>query len=106
MTNRPSPSSVTAPASSVPVSSLPGSMAAYFRGSALYHSAEYFQKKFGNAAAHTVIARLPAHFRPYVTPNAPALGVLGARIYPYPFVGELVRTMRHVVHAPDEDLFV
>ena len=77
-----------------------------FRGSALYHSVEHFQKRFGNAAAHAVIARLPPAMRAFVTPNAAALGILGARLYPYPFVGELVRTMRDVVHAPDEDAFV
>jgi len=104
MTNRTSPPSSTV--SVGPASSAPASMPAYFRGSALYNSAEHFQKKYGNVAAATVIARMPAHFRGYVTPNAPALGILGARTYPYPFVGELVRSMRHVIHAPDEDLFV
>ena len=77
-----------------------------FRGSALYHSVAYFQERYGPAAAHTVIARLPASLRGYVQPNAPALGILGARLYPYPFVGELVRTMRDTVRAPDEDVFV
>ena len=78
----------------------------HFRGSALYHSVAWFQTTYGNAAAHAVIARMSKSMRPYVTPNAPALGVLGARLYPYAFVGELVRTMRDVVHAPDEDRFV
>jgi hypothetical protein len=78
----------------------------HFRGSALYHSIAYFTNKYGPAAAHTVIARLPPNMRSYVQPNAPALGILGARSYPYPFVGELVRTMRDTVHAPDEDVFV
>ena len=77
-----------------------------FRGSALYHSVAYFAEKYGPAAAHTVIARLPQTMRGFVQPNAPALGILGARSYPYPFVGELVRTMRDTVRAPDEDRFV
>jgi serine/threonine-protein kinase len=77
-----------------------------FRGSALYQATAWFQEKHGNAAAHAVISRLPSTMRAHVTPNAPALGILGARSYPYPFVGELVRTMRHVVRAPDEDRFV
>ena len=77
-----------------------------FRGSALYHSVAHFTEKYGPATAHTVIARLPRTMRGFVQPNAPALGILGARSYPYPFVGELVRTMRDVVHAPDEDRFV
>lgn len=81
-------------------------MQGHFRGSALYSSAAHFQHKYGNAATHAVIARLPAAMRGFVTPNAPALGILGARVYPYPFIGELVRTMRTVVKAPDEDLFV
>ena len=78
----------------------------HFRGSALYHSVAYFAEKYGPAAAHTVIARLPQTMRGFVQPNAPALGILGARSYPYPFVGELVRTMRDTVRAPDEDRFV
>jgi serine/threonine protein kinase len=77
-----------------------------FRGSALYQATAWFQEKYGNAAAHAVISKLPATMRAHVTPNAPAMGILGARSYPYPFVGELVRTMRHVVRAPDEDRFV
>ncbi|MGZ3421642.1 MAG: hypothetical protein ACXWUG_06770 [Polyangiales bacterium] len=77
-----------------------------FRGSALHHSIANFEKKYGPAAAHSVIARIPLQWRELVRPNAPSLGILGARIYPYPFVGDLVRTMRDVVSAKDEDVFV
>ncbi|MFI5302528.1 MAG: hypothetical protein ACHREM_30935, partial [Polyangiales bacterium] len=47
----------------------------------------------------------PEH-RAFVQPNAALLGLLGARKYPYPFVGDLLRSMMIVVHAPDEELFL
>ncbi len=78
----------------------------HFRGSPLHHSVAHFVKAYGPSAAHDAIARLPEQYRAYVAPNAPAMGILGARSYPYPFVGELVRTMKLVVHASDEDVFV
>lgn len=77
-----------------------------FRGSALYHTARHFEQRYGPAAAHATIAKLPAAMRDHVRPNTPALGILGARTYPYPFVGELMRAMRDVVRAEDEDRFV
>jgi hypothetical protein len=77
-----------------------------FRGSPLYHSFAWFEKVHGPAAAHAVISRLPAQWRPLVRPNEPAFGVLGARVYPYPFVGEMLRTMRLVVGVKDEDVFL
>lgn len=77
-----------------------------FRGSALHHSIVHFEQRYGPAAAHGVIARLPSAWRGLVKPNAPAMGILGARIYPYPFIGDLVRTMRDVTSSRDEDAFV
>ena len=75
-----------------------------FLGSAIYGGVEAFVTKHGPAAAHAVIAKLSAGSRAYVRPNVPALGILGAKRYPYAFVGELVRTMASVARA-DEDVF-
>jgi hypothetical protein len=70
------------------------------------HSVIGFEKKYGPAAAHGVVAKIPAQHRDLVRANAPAIGILGARIYPYPFIGDFVRTMREVVNQRDEDAFV
>lgn len=77
-----------------------------FRGSPLYHSFAWFGKVYGPAASHAVISRLPTQWRPLVKPNEAAFGVLGARVYPYPFVGDMLRTMKTVVGAKDEDTFL
>jgi hypothetical protein len=77
-----------------------------FRGSPLHHSFAWFGKLYGPAAAHAVISRAPAQWRPMLRPNEPAFGVLGARVYPYAFVGDMVRTMRDVAGVKDEDTFV
>jgi hypothetical protein len=86
--------------------SIPASGAGGFRGSSLHHSIAHFEKKYGPSSAHAVIARMPPQWRGLVRPNAPSLGILGARVYPYPFIGDLVRTMRDVANAKDEDAFV
>jgi hypothetical protein len=77
-----------------------------FHGSGIVSAVEYFVQKHGNAAANDVVAKLPREHRQFVKPNSPNLGLLGARMYPYPFVGELVRTMIAVVHPPDEDAYI
>jgi hypothetical protein len=77
-----------------------------FRGSALHHSFLGFERRFGPAAAHATIVKLPPVSRVLVKPNTPAFGVLAARIYPYSFVGDMIRSMRDVVRAKDEDVFV
>jgi hypothetical protein len=77
-----------------------------FKGSALHHSFAWFERRFGPAAVHAVIAKLPANWRALVKPNERAFGILGARIYPYPFVGDTVRIMRDVANVKDEDEFV
>lgn len=97
---------MTLPDLARPVGSTPPIAAGRFRGSALYHSFAHFEARHGPAAAHAVIARLPPAWRALVSPNAKALGILGARLYPYAFVGDAVRAMRDVVHAKDEDAFV
>jgi hypothetical protein len=75
-------------------------------GTGLCGAVDYFEQKYGPAAAHTVIAKLPAQWRAYVKPNTPTLGILGAKKYPYAFVGELIRAMAAAVKAPDEDAFI
>jgi len=77
-----------------------------FRGSPLHHSFAWFGKVHGPAAMHAVISKLSPQWRALVRPNEPAFGVLGARVYPYAFVGDMVRTMRDVVGAKDEDAFL
>jgi hypothetical protein len=75
-------------------------------GTPIVASTEYFLRKYGAAAGHEVIARVPAKWRELLRPHAPALGLLGARRYPYAFIGDMVRTMRDVVRAPSEEAFV
>ncbi len=76
-----------------------------FTGTGMAGAVAYFLKRHGPAAGHAVVAKLLPRWRGYVTPNAPNLGLLGARRYPYPFVGELIRAMASSVHA-DEDRFI
>jgi hypothetical protein len=75
-------------------------------GTPLVGAFDYFLAKYGRAAGHEVVARLPVASREQLNPHAPALGVIGSRWYPYPLVGELVRTMGDVVKAPREDDFI
>ena len=76
-----------------------------FYGTGIAGSVDYFIKRFGPVAAHTAIARLPRQYRAMLQPHAPTLGILGAKKYPYPFVGELMRAMAAAVHL-EEDAFV
>ena len=73
-------------------------------GTAIVGGIEWFIKRYGNVAAHSVLAQMPPAMQLWFSPNAPALGVLGARRYPYPVVGEVVRTMARVVKVPEDDL--
>ena len=78
-----------------------------FYGSGIVGALETFITRYGNAATAAVVARLQATpWKALVTPNAPTMGILGARLYPYPFVGELVRAMIAVVRPPNEDAFI
>ena len=74
-----------------------------FLGTAVLGSVEWFLKKWGPAAGHQVIAKLSPTSRVYVQPNTPLMGILGARKYPYPFIGELFRTMAVVAKMPEDD---
>ena len=78
-----------------------------FYGSAIVGAIDFFIQKYGPAAAHAVISRLPSAMRAHVKPNAPTMGLLGAKLYPYSFIGELVRAMVAVVKPPNgEDEFI
>lgn len=80
----------------------PSSSRGNFLGTGIVGVVDYFIKKWGPSAAHSVIARLSPASRAYVTPNAPSLGLLAARKYPYAFVGELYRAMIQVARLPEE----
>lgn len=67
---------------------------------------EWYVKKYGAAAAHDVVAKMPARWHGWLKPNAPAWGILGAKKYPYAFCGDLVRTAIQVSRVGDEDSFV
>lgn len=75
-------------------------------GTGLVGAVEYFEQKYGPAAAHATIAKISPQYRYLVKPNVPVLGILGAKKYPYAFVGDLVRSMALAVRAKDEDLFI
>jgi len=79
----------------------PHSVTGHLYGTGLLGSTEHFTKKYGPAAAHAVIARLP-QWRSYLRPNDPFMGLLGARKYPYAFVGDLVRAMASVAKVGQE----
>ena len=75
-------------------------------GTGIVGGVDYFIKRYGPAATHTAIARMSPQWRPYLQPNAPLIGLLGAKKYPWPFVGELLHQMALAVKVPDEDLFL
>ena len=89
-----------------PTTSREGASLGNVYGTAVVGAIEYFEQRYGPAAAHAAIARRPAKWRAYVKPNVPALGVLGAKKYPNGFVGDLVRAMGAAVNAKDEDAFI
>lgn len=76
------------------------------RGSAVSGGLHHFADRYGKAAIHEIYARQPANARVWMNPHAPMLGLLPTRLYPYPIIGQLLRTMAQVVHASDEDSFL
>jgi hypothetical protein len=76
------------------------------RGSTIVGGLEHFERRYGPAAAQSVVAAISPEWRRLVVPNTPLFGLLPSRLYPYAFVGELIRTMARVVKATDEDAFV
>ncbi len=75
-------------------------------GTPIVGAVDDYLQRHGRAAGHEVRARMPEAWKGWIDPHALSLGIMGARWYPYPFVGELVRTMGAVVHTPDEDAFL
>ena len=75
-------------------------------GTPIVGAVEWFVTTYGPAAAAAVVAEFPREWRAWVRPNSRVLGLLGAKRYPYPFVGALVTTMAKVVRCADLDLFI
>lgn len=75
-------------------------------GTPIVGAFEHYLRKYGSAAGHEVVNRMPARFRGWLSPHAPAMGILGARWYPYAFCGDLIRTAGAVARVADEDAFV
>jgi hypothetical protein len=73
------------------------------KGTVVVGGMDWFIKSYGAAAAHEVISRVSPATRSHVTPNAPVLGLLGSRSYPYAVIGELLRTMAEVARVPEEE---
>ena len=74
------------------------------RGSTIVGGLTYFERRYGRSASHEVVSLLAPQWRPLVKPNTPVLGLLPSRLYPYPFIGELVRTMARVVKRDEDEL--
>lgn len=77
-----------------------------FYGSGIVGTIQYFEERYGPAACHEVITQLQPEHRALVRPNSPVMGLLPTKLYPYPFIGDLVRSMFRVVKATDEDKFI
>ncbi len=75
-------------------------------GTPMIGAVDHYLTKYGRAAGHEVVARVSPKFKGLLLPHAPMLGLVGSRRYPYPFLGELVRTMATVVRVADEDAFI
>lgn len=76
-----------------------------FFGTGIRGGIEWFVRTYGPSAGHAAVGRLSPTSRRLVDPHDPALGILGARRYPYAFVGELMRSFAATVRQ-DEDAFL
>lgn len=74
-------------------------------GTPLVWAGRFFAEKYGRAAVGEVVSKIAPQWRSLLNPHADALGLLGARWYPYAFVADYVQTARAVVRA-EEDPFV
>ncbi len=86
---------------SVPGAPLP--VRGCMKGTVVVGGMDWFIRRYGSAAAHEVVSRASPATRPFVTPNAPVLGLLGSRSYPYAVIGELLRLMGEVARVPEEE---
>lgn len=86
----------------------PGAMlgAGNIVGTPLVGAVEWYLKKYGAAAGHEVVARMPEKWAGMLAPNARNFGLLGAKRYPQPFMGDLLRGMLQASRVTDEDAFV
>ncbi len=75
------------------------------RGTAILGGVEWYGRTHGREALRASILRLEPQWRAYLRPDEPLGGILGARSYPYPMVGAVVRAMAATVHA-EEDPFL
>ncbi len=75
-------------------------------GTGVLGAIDYFEQRHGPAAMHALVAKLSPKWREVVRPNVPSMGVLGAKKYPYAFVGDMVRAMAVLARATDEDAFI
>ncbi|MGZ3453002.1 MAG: hypothetical protein ACXVEF_25570 [Polyangiales bacterium] len=75
-------------------------------GTPVLASVRYVIEKYGMPAGHEVVRRMSPRWRPLLDPHSNTLGILGAKWYPYPFVGEIVKNAIAAVHAADEDAFI
>jgi hypothetical protein len=99
---------VTTAASLAPASSSATGFVALgsMSGTPIVGAVQHFVRRYGAAAGHETIVQLPRKWRSFVRPHANALGLLGARRYPYAFIGDLVRAMSRAVHRHGDPSFV
>lgn len=76
-----------------------------FFGTGIRGGIEWYVRTYGPAAAQTAVMRMGPQHRAQLDPHDSALGILGARKYPYAFVGELMRAMAHAIRK-EEDPFL
>lgn len=93
------------PPASAPVSTKGGHAVGNMYGSAFVGTMDGYLRQYGKAAAQEVISRLSPQWRRLLQPHAPSLGILGARKYPYAFIGELLKCMAATVKV-EEDVFL
>jgi hypothetical protein len=72
-------------------------------GTPVLASVQHVVKTYGTAAGQEMVRRASPKWRSLLDPHSPTLGILGAKWYPYPFVGEIVKNAIAAVRAPDED---
>jgi len=84
----------------------PGLAVGNMAGTPIVAAVEWYLKRYGTAAGHEVVVRMPQRWRGWLVPNSQNLGLLGAKWYPYPFVGDVMRTMMQGVRISDEDQFI
>jgi hypothetical protein len=94
------------PPSSRPLTIPPELTVGNLVGTPMVGAIDWFIKKYGAAAGHDVVAKMPVRWVGWLKPHAPALGILGAKKYPYAFCGDLVRTALLVARIGDEDSFI